>query len=354
MAEGPARGGRWRGGRAVLYFVAGLVALDALLGANRRTWRAYDPDPYQIKPHECVGRPRDLVLVGGSPVSEGLDPAALVGTPWHGRPLEDVFNLGLPGATTSEVWHAVRHGVGTPPRLIVYGITASDVNESRNEPHGPRSLMDLGDLPEWLRLRPRAAEWGLRQYAWGKLERCWNLAHYRHGLHLWLADRAEAAWPGCLPEAVSAAREGLTYTAGLTNGNGFAPVATFRDGSLARRKAAGDAPRKWPFLEKYALGGHLSYLNRLLDWGRENDVPIVLLDMPVSADLEEVIYPTAFAAYRAALAEVERRRGVTVLRPTRRGLGLTDGDFADLIHLNASGTARLSRWLREALSDRAG
>jgi len=350
MAEGSARAGGWRHRRVVLYFVAGLVALDALVAANRRVWRGYDPDHYKIKLHECVSRPRDLVIVGGSPVSEGVDPAVLVGTPWHGRPLEDAFNLGLPGATTSEVWHAVRHGVGATPRLVVYGITASDVNETRNEPHGPRSLMDLGDVAEWVRRRPKAAQWCLRQYAWGKLERCWNLAHYRHALHLWLADRAEAAWPGSFPEALPAARDGLLYTADLTRGNGFAPRPQFQTGNLARWKAVGGAPRNWTFLEKFAVGSHLRYLDRLLDWGRDNGVPVILLDMPVSADLEEVIYPAAFVAYRAALAGVERRRGVTVLRATRQAVGLTDDDFADLIHLNAAGTARLSRWLRQALS----
>jgi hypothetical protein len=351
MTEGLARFGVRPGYRIVLYFLVGLAALDALVAANRSTWRAYDPDPYRIKPHECVRRARDLVLVGGSPVSEGIDPAALVGAPWHGRPLEDVFNLGLPGATTSEVWHAIRHGIGIPPRVLVYGITASDLNESRNEPHGPEALMNVADVAEWLRLRPKAAAWCLRHYARAKLERCWNLYHYRNAIRLWAAERTAAAGPGFFPEGVRTAREGLLYTADLTRGNGFAPLQGFREGNLARMKAAGGAPHSFGFLAKYALGGHLHYLDRILDWGRDNGVSIILLDMPVSADLDEVIYPREFAAYRAALAEVERRRGATVLRPTRRAVGLTDDDFADLIHLNAAGTARFSYWLRVALTD---
>jgi hypothetical protein len=353
MAEGAAAGG-WRRYRVVIYLVLGLAAVDALVAANGRKLRAYDPDDYRVKLHECRRRPRDLVLVGGSPVSEGIDPAVLAGTPWRGRPLDDVFNLGLSGATTSEVWHAVRHGPAAPPRLLVYGITASDVNESRNEPHGPQSLMTAGDVAEWVRRRPNAAGWCLRQYAWGKLHRCWSLYSYRNALRLWAADRAEAVRPGMVPEAAEQAREGLLYTADLTRGDGFAPRTGFRHGSLARQKARHTAPENWSFLDKYALGGHLRYLDRILDWGEANGVPVVLVDMPVSEDLDEVIYPEAFAAYRAALAEVERRRRLTVLRATRQAVGLTDDDFADLIHLNTRGTARFSRWLREELGKRAG
>jgi hypothetical protein len=352
MAEGAAEasGARgWRRYRVVVYFVLGLAALDAAVADRRHVWRAYDPDDYRIKLHECVSRRRDLVLVGGSPVSEGFDPAVLAGTPWRGRPLQDVFNLGLSGATTSEVWHAVRHGIGAPPRLLVYGITASDVNDGRDEPHGPRSLMEAGDVAEWVRRRPKAAEWCVRQYTFGKLGRCSSLYHYRNAVRLWAADRVERAWPGSFPEAAREARDGLRYSAALGAGNGFAPRPEFQAGSLARMIAAGAVPPSFHFLEKFALGGHLRYLDKLLDWGEANGVAVVLVDMPVPAHLDEVMHREAFVAYRAALAEVGRRRGVTVLRASPQAVGLGDDDFADLIHLNARGTAKLSAWLRGQL-----
>src|SRR5262249_52957776 len=159
---------------------------------------------------------------------------------WQGRPLRDPFNLGLSGATTSEVWHAVRHGLGTPPRLLIYGITASDVNDGRDEPHGPRSLMDARDVAEWARLRPRAAEWCARQYAYGKLGRCWNLFHYRNALRTWAAYQVEQEWPGSFPAPAQEAREGLRYSAALTRGDGFAPRPEFQGGSLAEMKVSGN------------------------------------------------------------------------------------------------------------------
>ena len=77
---------------------------------------------------------------------------------------------------------------------------------------------------------------------------------------------------------------------------------------------------------------------------------VILVDMPVSAELEEQRYPQAFAVYRAVLAEVARTRSVTVLRASRTAVGLNDEHFADLIHLNSRGAARLSAWLREQLT----
>jgi hypothetical protein len=121
----------------------------------------------------------------------------------------------------------------------------------------------------------------------------------------------------------------------------------FRTSTLTGLKAAGDFP-PFNFLDNYALGGHLRYLHQLLDWARTNDITLLLLDMPVSADLVRQ-YPEVFAAYEQALAEVERTRGVSVLRASRQEVGLGDDEFADLIHLNATGTARLSAWLREHL-----
>ena len=151
--------GLWRF-RVVVFFLAGLALVDVLVHAERKLWRAYDPDDYAERLRGCRSRPQDLVVVGGSPVSEGIDPNVLVGLSWQRRPLQHVYNLGLPGGTTAEVWHAVEHGVSRPPRLLVYGITASDVNDSRNEPHGPYALMEVADLPRWVRYQPSSAEWG--------------------------------------------------------------------------------------------------------------------------------------------------------------------------------------------------
>jgi hypothetical protein len=334
----------------LLYFLLGLAAVDLLVASQRRLWRAYDPDDYRDRLRNCRRHPYDLVLVGGSPVSEGVDPAPLAGLCWRGRPLKGAYNLGLPGATTLEVWHAVEHGLARPPRLLVYGITASDLNDNRLEPHGPRTLMDVGDVVCMAGSYPRAARWSFRHYVKGRLARPWNLFYFRNGIRLWAADRLERLWPGTCPQAAAEAREGLRYSTAMKREDGFAPQPRFQERRFDQLKAAGWDGMPFNFLDHYRVGGHLAYLHRLFDWAADHGVAVVLVDMPVSQDLEERLHPRAFACYRSALGEVAQRRGVPLLRASRPAVGLTDADFADLIHLNANGTARLSAWLRRQLA----
>jgi hypothetical protein len=339
---------RWR---VILYFLIGLICLDGLLTACRDVWHSYDPDDYRERLDICRQQARDLVVVGGSPVSEGIDPDLLCGVRWHGLPIEHTYNLGLPGATTSEVWHAVKHGLRAPPRVLLYGISASDLNESRYEPHGARSLMDSGDLVEWMTARPDSAEWAARHFIEERAQEIWQLWRYRNALRLWAADRVEEHWPGAFPQAVAEARRNLRKAGALRRGTGFAPDERLREQRLDEMRAASRIGPRFHFLENYRIGGHLDYLHCLLDWADTRQVAVVLVDMPVSADLEEGLHPQAFALFREALGDVALCRHVPVLHAGRRAVGLEDRDFADLIHLNAHGTVRLSAWLRRALDD---
>src|SRR5262249_1201357 len=63
--------------RVILFFLAGLLSLDILVHAARAIWNAYDPDDYLERLEGCRNRPHDLVLLGGSPMSEGVDPDVL-------------------------------------------------------------------------------------------------------------------------------------------------------------------------------------------------------------------------------------------------------------------------------------
>src|SRR5438445_6590998 len=79
--------------RVILFFVVGLVAVDALVYSFRTVWQSYDPDDYVSRIEGCRGREWDVVLLGGSPVSEGIDPSLLEGVRWQGRELQTVYNL---------------------------------------------------------------------------------------------------------------------------------------------------------------------------------------------------------------------------------------------------------------------
>ena len=342
----------WTGtrSRVVAYFLVGLLALDLAVVAQRDRWMTYSPDGYLERVEGCRQAAPDLVLVGSSTVSEGIDPGAFTGLHWRGQVLRHPYNLGLPGGTTSEAWHAVKHSLHAPPRLLVYGLTASDWNDAREEPHGPGVLMTVDDLMTWVRTRPDSAEWVTRHYLQGRLATLWSLFYYRDGIRLWAAATADDLSPGIFPSAVQEARENVERAARLRRSDGFAPRAGFQRGRLDSLKTAGALPTSFPFLERYRItGGHLAYLERLLDWAQAQGVDVVLVDMPVSADLEERMYPDAFAAYRRTLTEIAQRRRLPLLSARRGDVGLSDADFADLIHLNSSGVPRMSQWLAHTL-----
>jgi hypothetical protein len=337
--------------RLILYLLLYLVAIDGLVASQRRLWRRYDPDEYEERVRACADREQDLVVVGGSPACEGLDPAVLAGLDWNGKRLDRVYNLALAGATTSEVWHAVKHGIAKPPELLVYGITASDLNDGRDEPHGPWTLMTFSDIVDWVHWRPETAEWCIRQYGKSRLARLWQLFYYRNAIRSWACDQLERARPGLCRETAGTVQESLAFSTALQDPSGYAP--RFRDARLDLRKAAGEAFDRFPFLKDYHLGGHLNYLRRLVDWANEHTVTLLLVDMPVSAYLEERLHPDAYAAYRAVLIDLERDCGINVIRANRHSLGLEDSSFADLIHLNGNGARRLSAWLRQEISSRS-
>ena len=339
--------------RPLLLLVLGLVLVDLVVLRFRDLWERYSPDDYAARVEGCATRPRDFVLAGGSPVAEGLDPDVVAGVRWKGTELHDGYAIGLPGATTSEVYHAVRHSCPTPPRLLVYGITASDLNDDRHEPHGPYSLMDWDDWAAWARTQPASREWVTRKFLEGRARRLWAAYRYRHGVRMWAAAFADELSPGCCPESAREAKELRSYADALRSGNGYAPAAGFADARYDRRKAAGAKFPPFAFLNNYRTGDHLAYLHKLADWCAANGTDLVLLDMPVTADLDAK-YPAAVSEYQTVLAGFAADRGIPVIRANREGLGFTDADFADIIHLNGHGAKKLSAWLRVRLAERGG
>jgi lysophospholipase L1-like esterase len=104
-------------------------------------------------------------------------------------------------------------------------------------------------------------------------------------------------------------------------------------------------------MDRYRVGAaYLASLDRLLAGAARQGVPVLIVDLPVSADLDDRLYPAQFAAYRTALADAAAARGVAVLHATRAAVGLTDADFSDLVHLNGEGAAKMSAWLRTAIT----
>jgi len=289
------------------------------------------------------------VVAGASPVMYGVDPGVLSGVRWHGQPLDRVYNLGLVLATASEITLAVEHDIRHPPRLLVYGVSATDFNDNRLEPHGPRQMMSPRDLARWSQDRPDAAVWAVRHYALERLAHLWSLYSYRNGIRLWAADQAERLWPGVCPDAALEAHTNLAVSAQLRSTHGFQTPTACPEMRLDCLKAAGKIGSSFIFLEKYRLGKYCRCFDRLLDSADRHGIPVVLVDLPVPADLDQGRYRRDFEVYRSALADRAKARGVRLLSATREAVGLSDADFCDQIHLNSDGAARFSAWLRRQL-----
>lgn len=334
--------------RVVLTFLLALIGFDLLIRGNHATWERHSPDGYTERIAGCAGEPRDIVFVGGSTVAEGINPAAVGAIPWHGRTLTDLYAVGLSGGTTSDVYFGTVHACPAPPAVLVYGITASDINDSRHEPHGVRALT-WADVQDWRRTRPDAAEWVTRHYLKDRAGGVWAAYQYRHGIRMWAAKQADAIIPGCCPEATAEADRHLQTAEWLAHARGYAPTQWFAHRQYDQMKAGGWEQPPFEYLARYRTGSHLKYLNRLADWCEANGTKLVLIDMPTTADLERR-HPAEFAEFRGRLAEVEHDRGLTVLRATREATGLGDEHFADLIHLNLAGCERLSAWVRAELT----
>jgi hypothetical protein len=336
----------------LLCLVLGLLIVDAVVASQARRWREYDPVYYRERLRHARQGNWDFIIVGGSPAMAGIDPSVLTGAAWRGRPLESGYNLGLPLATTGEVRLSVEHGLRHPPRLLLYGITASDLNDDRVEPQGVRYLMGPRDVVHWAKRRPADTFWCIKQFMQERLGRAWHLYYYRDAIRLWAGERAERLWPGLCPTEADRAQAGLVRSALLRTGPGLiAPPPAAKTSRLDWLKTEDRTIPPVPFLEHFRLGGYLLELCGLMDWSENNDVPLILVDMPVPAELDDVRFPREFASYRAAIAQVCQQRQVPLLWATRQAVGLNDAHFSDLIHLNADGAARLSMWLREALSE---
>lgn len=340
-----------RRNRTLVYFVLGFLALDILVGQFSSLWQRHSPDDYTLRIEACKEHARDFVLLGGSPVAEGLNPAAIAGFAHNGITLQDGYTLGMSGGTTSDFYYALLHACPTPPKVLVYGITASDLNDSRGEPHGPHSLLTRGDLAEWVQVRPETCEWAVRHFLYGRVDRVSSLYRFRHAIRMWAAMEADLLMPGCCPETFKEATEQHEYAAAIMAGNGYAPMKGFQVAPFTEFKRIGTTGTRFDrlhYLDRFRTGSHLKYLHKIIDWCETNGVEFVLLDMPVTADLER-LYVKEFAEFRERLADVEQTRIVKVLRPTRDELQVDDDYFADLIHLNRRGAEKLSAWTKSQL-----
>ena len=337
----PLRARRLRKLRPVLLFAAAFAVVDTAVRLTADTWTMYAADDYAERIERCAAEPHDVIVLGGSPVSEGIDPSPLSGNAW---------SLALPGGTFTDSYFAYKHGTATKPKLLIVGIAATDFNDARNEPHGAYSIYAAADVRDIARTRPDAANWTMRRFADGRLRQASALYQHRRGLYLAAADVAGSVDVRIAPETCAIAARDFGYAVGLRDSRGYAPAPWFANANYAERKARGESFPPFDFLERYRFGSHFAYLERLQT--ERGETTVVLIEMPYTADFE-TRFAARLAEFRTRITAWETERGWTILRATREALQLTDADFGDFVHLNRGGAAKLTTWLKVELQRRA-
>jgi hypothetical protein len=336
---------RWR---VVAGCVLALMLVEVAVRLAQPVWDTYSPDEYAERVQGCAKQHRDLVFVGGSPIAEGINPDHLGSIVWQGTQLNEIYSVGLSGGTTTDVYFGTRKACVLPPKVLVYGMTASDINDTRHEPHGVHSLLTWDDLHDWRTTRPDAGEWVTRHYAKDRAMGLWATARNAHAIRLWCAVQLDCVLSGSCPDTVAEAERQRQQHHDLTTKQGYVPTPWFASRQYDQMKAGGWEQPNFEYLARYKTGSHLKYLERLLDWAEANSVVVILVDMPTTADLQ-ARHPAEFAEYRVRVTEVCQRRSVSLLKANAAATGLTDAHFADLIHLNRAGSDKLSRWMGDEL-----
>ncbi|MGL6074686.1 MAG: hypothetical protein ACRC8S_11040 [Fimbriiglobus sp.] len=337
MSEPRTSRGWWK---PVLALAMALVLIDIGIRLNADLWERHSPDDYSARIDGCAKETRDFVIIGGSPVSEGLIPGEIKGVRFRNETLSNGYAVGLPGGTLTDMYYAVRHACPTAPKVLIYGVSMTDMNDSRNEPHGPYSIYNFSDLHDLSATRPEATSWNARKFAEGQARCIWAAFRYRHGLRM----AASYALHG---EVAKEAQQLRDYADAMPAGQGYAPAPWFVEARYDLRKQAKAPMAPFEFLAKYKLGSHAKYLPKLVEWCQAHNTQLVLVLMPMTQDLETK-YAAEYAQFQA-LRPSWNWPGVVTLDTHRDRVGLTDADFADIIHLNGTGAKKLSRWVRREL-----
>ncbi|MFN4261520.1 MAG: hypothetical protein ACK4RK_19730 [Gemmataceae bacterium] len=338
--------------RVVVYLLLAFAGINGWVARHADQWRRHAPEFYRERLAYCRSQEWDAVIVGSSPAMCGIDADILAGARFQNQPLRRVCNAAMPLASASEIYHVVQHAMPTPPRLLIYGITITDLNGTRRVAQGPRYLMDARDVVRWIGERPQEMGWCLEKYSGERLLSLCPVLYHRKGIRGYLTQRAVACCPNVLASHAVTVQENLDNHAKLHTPRGLTESGPVQPSQrLPVRKAAGLPYQSAVFLERYDPQRLRNYLDHLVAAVQERGIPLVLVDMPLCADLEHN-HPHEFATYRSILADLELRHRVVILRPTRADVGLTDQDFCDEAHFNADGTARFSAWLKKTIESR--
>ncbi|HET7695340.1 MAG TPA: hypothetical protein VFK57_06495 [Vicinamibacterales bacterium] len=323
------RGVAWRVPAGAVGAIAIVGGCELFLHAGSR-WL---PDPVlwgsnevsakveQVRRMAAAGRaPVDVLILGPSHASVGLSPKEMAAA----GPLR-IYNGALNGRTYPALEFVFRH-VYEPllkPRTLVLAVSPLVLNAHNRWMERNSAQLFASPYPTALQasgpIRP------LRRFLVDHV----GLYRYRH--------RQQGL------------RDGRIDGRRRLDEFGFVGAAT-----AVYRAAPDGLPRDHPYrqiMHAYDFSGpSVDAFVRLLSWGREANVPIVVVNMPFRGAMLDISATgrADYERYLAAMAGLRREFGFRWL-DYEGGLTLADAEFRDVDHLNAAGVARVSRQLGQDL-----
>ena len=270
----------------------------------------------------------DVVFLGSSIANVGFDPAQFIAeSPWA----ESAYNASLIGSAPQlqAQWTIDVLLPALKPKVIVVGVTSRSLNDNARNPaiafntyiRSPGRTVYVGEANLVERITATIAS---------------NSALAR--------IKPSLREPTVIAKAEDAVAAETTVT-DLGHERRRAPEKySFKDGYKKRIRTRA--------LNDFEVGGlQLDSLTRLIAAAEEYGASVVLVDMPVFERDHMRLHPDGLAdfdTYLETIAAFASEKPVELLQPPntpwRRAL------FADTLHLNGSGTERLTRWLARMLA----
>lgn len=319
---------------AVVPLVVALLVLMLAEGAVRAARSRLDepevwPTPElqkkfaQIEARRRDGRRPDVLLAGDSMMDAGGDPAGLA----RAVPGATVYNAAIAGETLPVIadWTTRIVQPRLDPKVVVIGFSSNELNPSSLAPESGVAAYRSSRVVRVAEGRGSPVDRAdalLREH----------VMLYRYRATLRRPFRQAAADPDVFDPELSADGQGLAFTElGYLEKGGAAQAEAVIQGVIAA-------------LRGFTVGlENLTILQDMIRTIRIEGARVVLVAMPVTADLVAA-HPKGDADYREAMeafAGAAHRAGATLLEPGVWPTSL----FADPVHLNGAGAARLTEYL---------
>ena len=317
--------------------LACLLATDVWVRRMEPALQVYHDDPFlracNNLPHR--GLP-DIVLMGSSRAQYALVPdefRTITGKRTH--------NAAVPGSVVLE-WQLLARKLFAheQPSLVVLGINAQELRADYVPTRAAQSLFTFSDLLEYSRQDHPSGAVG-EQYIRHTLGPAWALFDSRFELKMWGHQRLAPV----LPSHAQQARWLREWVARPVAPDGFDHpwLSGRRLPTLEDRWVVDRAQVPAPPPPKFSpAASPMARLRRLLDWFRENAVPVLVVYLPNSPATEERWREVEPAAIEA-IAQACREHGAPFLRFDGGQIRRTNADFVDETHVGLPLARRISR-----------